>query len=72
MVFLLSQNEFIFCGWLSSALYCLVVWYKFTDVSDILAASITRGDDVNFYEVTRRYNPEENRLHTHRRENLKL
>jgi hypothetical protein len=26
---------------------------------------------VNFYQTTRRYNPEDSNLHTHRRENLK-
>jgi hypothetical protein len=26
---------------------------------------------VNFYQTTRRYNPEDSRLRTHRRENLK-
>jgi hypothetical protein len=26
---------------------------------------------VNFYQTTRRYNPEDSHLHTHRRENLK-
>jgi hypothetical protein len=27
---------------------------------------------VNFYQTTRRYNPEESHLRTHRRENLKF
>jgi hypothetical protein len=27
---------------------------------------------VNFYKTTRRYNPEDSHLHTHRRENLKF
>jgi hypothetical protein len=26
---------------------------------------------VNFYQTTRRYNPDDSNLHTHRRENLK-
>jgi hypothetical protein len=26
---------------------------------------------INFYQTTRRYNPEDNHLRTHRRENLK-
>jgi hypothetical protein len=26
---------------------------------------------INFYQTTRRYNPEDSHLHTHRRENLK-
>jgi hypothetical protein len=54
----------------------LVVWYKFTDVSEVLAISITRVTTalmmeaastsetlVNFYETTRRYNPGDYYLH---------
>jgi hypothetical protein len=47
---------------------CRVVWYKFIDVSEVLAASIIRAmmmeaartseKLVNFYQTTRRYNPE--------------
>jgi hypothetical protein len=45
----------------------------------VLAASISGPDDegsktsetpVNFYHITRRYNPEDSHLHTRRRENL--
>jgi hypothetical protein len=52
----------------------------FTDVSEVLAASIiapmikaasTSETFVNFYQTTRRYNPEDSHLRTHRRENLK-
>jgi hypothetical protein len=65
-----------------------VVWYKFTNVSKVLAASInvsevlaasmmmevarTSETMVNFYQTTRRYNPEDSHLRTHRRENLKF
>jgi hypothetical protein len=31
----------------------------------------TSETSVNFYQITRRYNPEDGHLHTHRRENLK-
>jgi hypothetical protein len=57
-----------------------VVWYKFTNVLEVLAASIiirtmeaarTSETLVNFYQTTRRYNPEGNHLRTHRRENFK-
>jgi hypothetical protein len=61
-----------------------VVWYKFTDVSVVLAASIIRAmialimeavstseTSVNFYHTTRHNNPEDSHLHTRRRENLK-
>jgi hypothetical protein len=58
-----------------------VVWLKFTNVSEVLAASIiiialimdaasTSGTSVNFYQSTRHYNPEDSHLHTRRRENL--
>jgi hypothetical protein len=51
-----------------------------TNVSEVLAASITalmmeaaRTSEtlVNVYQTTRRYNPEDSHLRTHRRENLK-
>jgi hypothetical protein len=32
---------------------------------------LTSETSVNFYQTTRRYNPEDSHLHTHRRENLK-
>jgi hypothetical protein len=54
---------------------------KFTDVSEVFAASIiialmmeaasTSETSVNFYQTTRRNIPEDNHLHTRRRENLK-
>jgi hypothetical protein len=49
-----------------------VVWQKFTDVSEVLAASVialmmkaarTSETLVNFYQTTRRYNPEDSHLH---------
>jgi hypothetical protein len=64
-----------------------VVEEKITNVSEVLAASIIRAPSslislmmeaamtsemlVNFYQTTRRYNPEDSHLRTHRRENLK-
>jgi hypothetical protein len=59
-----------------------VVWQKFTKVSEVFAASIIREmmmmeaariseTSVNLYQTTRRYNPEDGHLRTHRRENLK-
>jgi hypothetical protein len=50
------------------------------DISEVLSASIialimeavrTSETSVNFYQTTRRYNPEDSRLHTRRREKLK-
>jgi hypothetical protein len=62
----------------SSGLLRRVAWQKFTDVSEVLAASIIRAMTVstsetseNFYHTTRRNFPEDNRLHIRRRENLK-
>jgi hypothetical protein len=59
-----------------------VVRYKITDVSEVLAASIittglmmeaasTSETSGNFYQTTRRNNPEDSHLHTRRRKNLK-
>jgi hypothetical protein len=57
-----------------------VFWQKFTNVSEDLSASIialtmeaarTSETVVNFYQTTRRYNPEDSHLRTHRRESLK-
>jgi hypothetical protein len=64
-----------------------VVWQKLTDVSEVLGSSIIRAasiiialmmeaagiseTSVNFYQTTRRNNPEEGHLQTRRRENLK-
>jgi hypothetical protein len=57
-----------------------VVWQKLTDFLEVLTASIIRAmmeaestceTSVNFYQTTRRYNPEDSHLHSRRRENLK-
>jgi hypothetical protein len=37
----------------------------------MMEAARTSETLVNFYQITRRYNPEDNHIHTHRRENLK-
>jgi hypothetical protein len=37
----------------------------------MMGAVQTTETSVNSYQSTRRYNPEDSRLHTHRRENLK-
>jgi hypothetical protein len=64
----------------------VVVWEKFADVSEVLAASIIRAIQlialmmeaastsemsVNFYQTTWRRNAEDSHLCTRRRENLK-
>jgi hypothetical protein len=60
-----------------------IVWQKFTDVSEALAASIIRAmrsmmaaastseTSVNFYPTPRRNIPEDSQFHIRRRENLK-
>jgi hypothetical protein len=57
-----------------------VVWYKLTEISEVLTASIvalmmetvsTSGASVSFYQTTRRNIPEDSNLHTRRREDLK-
>jgi hypothetical protein len=61
-----------------------VVWYKFTDVSEVLDASIIRAMSalmmeaastsetlVNFYQTRQHNNPEDSHLHTHHCENIK-
>jgi hypothetical protein len=37
----------------------------------MMEAARTSETSVNFYQTTRRYNPEDSHLHTNRRENLK-
>jgi hypothetical protein len=61
-----------------------VVWWKFTDVTELIAASIIRvtskprapastsETSVNFYQTTRHNNPQDSHVHTCRRENLKF
>jgi hypothetical protein len=66
--------------WLFAGMLHCVVWYKLTVVSEVLTASTHLPVDeaastsetlVNFYQTTRRYNPEDSHLHAGRRENLK-
>jgi hypothetical protein len=61
---------------ISSGMLRLVVWQKFTNVSEVLAASIIRAmsemmettsiseTSVNFYEITRRNIPEDSHFHS--------
>jgi hypothetical protein len=59
------------CRWLSSGLLYHVVWYTFTDVSEVLTASIIRAmmeaastseTSVNFYKTTLSNNPQDSHL----------
>jgi hypothetical protein len=47
-----------------------VVWQTFTDVSEVLAASIVRTD-LRLHQTTRCNIQEDSNLHSGRRENLK-
>jgi hypothetical protein len=44
---------------------------KSPGIALMMKAASTSETSVNFYETTRRYNPEDSHLRTHRRENLK-
>jgi hypothetical protein len=55
--------------WLSSGLLHRVVWLWV--IALIMEAAGTSEVSVNFYQTTRRNNPENSHLHTHRCENLK-
>jgi hypothetical protein len=51
---------------------CRVVWYTFTDVSEVLTACTIRAMPlVNVYQNTGNNIPEDSHLHTRRRQNLK-
>jgi hypothetical protein len=41
------------------------------NIALMMEAEIASETLVNFYQTTRRYNPEDSHLHTHRREKLK-
>jgi hypothetical protein len=60
----------------SSGVLRCVVWYKFTNVSEVLIALMmeaasTSEMSVNFYQATWHINPEDSHVRTHRHENLK-
>jgi hypothetical protein len=46
-------------------------WLSESVIALMLEAARTSETLVNFYQTTRRYNPEDSHLRTHRRENLK-
>jgi hypothetical protein len=52
----------------SSGMYCRVINWISTDVSEVRAASEI---SVDMQLITRQYIPEDSELHTRRRENLK-
>jgi hypothetical protein len=46
-------------------------YQRFRGIALMMEAARTSEKLVNFYQTTRRYNPEDSHLRTHRRENLK-
>jgi hypothetical protein len=55
---------------------CRVIWYKFTDFSEVLIALVIEAASssetfLNFYQTTRRNIPDES-TYTRRRENITL
>jgi hypothetical protein len=50
---------------------CLLGFSAVEALTLMMEAARTSETLVNFYQTTRRYNPEDSHLHTHRRENLK-
>jgi hypothetical protein len=48
----------------------LVGWRAFL-IALMMEAAGTSETSINFYQTTRRYNPEDSHLRTHRHENLK-
>jgi hypothetical protein len=55
-------------------MYCRVINWMSTDVSEVRAAPIIRAmseTSVDIQLITRQYIPEDSELHTRRRENLK-
>jgi hypothetical protein len=49
----------------------MAVFWVVAPCSLMMEAARTSETLVNYYQTTRRYNPEDSHLHTHRRENLK-
>jgi hypothetical protein len=47
-------------------------WLRGLLIAMMMGAASTSETLVNFYQTTRRYNPEDSHLRTHRRENLKF
>jgi hypothetical protein len=62
--------------WLTFGLLHRAFWNKFTDVSEAIALTMVTASasetSVNFYESTRRNNPEDSHVHTRHRESLKF
>jgi hypothetical protein len=49
----------------------MAVFWVVARIALMMEAARTSETLVNFYQTTRRYNPEDSHLRTHRRENLK-
>jgi Trk-type K+ transport system membrane component len=50
----------------------MAVFWVAAPIISLMEAARTSETLVNFYQTTRRYNPEDSHIRTHRRENLKF
>jgi hypothetical protein len=57
--------------WVVTPCSLVEVYQLFRGIIRMMEAARTSETLVNFYQTTRRYNPEDSHLRTHRRENLK-
>jgi hypothetical protein len=58
--------------WVVAPCILVEVYRRFSLLIALMTeAESTSETSVNFYQTTRRYNPEDSHLHTRRRENLK-
>jgi type IV secretory pathway TrbD component len=58
-------------GVIQTEIILKIVVFWVVAIALMMEAARTSETLVNFYQATRRYNPEDSHLHTHRRENLK-
>jgi hypothetical protein len=57
--------------WIAAPCSLVEVYQRFGVIAMMMEAARTSETLVNFYQTTRRYNPEESHFRAHRRENLK-
>jgi hypothetical protein len=57
--------------WVVAPCSLVEIYQRFRGRALMMEAARTSETLVNFYQTTRRYNPEDSHLRTHRRENLK-
>jgi hypothetical protein len=67
---ILPENRWFNNWWLSPSVN-LFIYTFIRAIALMMEAACTSETSVNFYHTTRRNNPEDSRLHTRRRENIK-